>query len=287
VAGLLLAALAAATGPGCGPADAPPAPPAGPPLGHPGPSVAIPGTIGLWHMDETSQVALADSGPHGLTAYVGRDARPEFGRFRSGRRFTRSLESFAYVPYAPALDSPREFAVEAWVQPTEYALYEASVIVGRWTRNANQQSWLLGLAGERRSVPSVTRPSPGTLADLVGARPSGTLFFALQPVEAGPSRAYFTTERIPLGEWTHVAATYDGRIVRLYVGGRLEAQFANPGGIRTTDAPVLFGNLLDPQWISSVEGSVRLEGGIDLYPYYAFTGAIDEVRILGTRPLPR
>lgn len=243
-------------------------------------------TLALWRMDEATQPALVDSGPHGLTAYAGRDARPEFGRFRSARRFSRSLESFVYVPYAPVLDVAGAFSVEAWIQPSEYGLYEVTVIVGRWTRNANQQSWLLGLAGEHRVPLTATRSSLGALSDLIGARPSGTLVFAIQPADASQPRAYFSTGKVALGEWSHVAATYDGQVVRIYLNGRLDAQFASAGGIRPSDAPLFIGNLLDSQWISTVAGSVRLEGGLDEYPFHAFSGLIDEVRLSSLPRVP-
>ncbi|PIZ47810.1 hypothetical protein COY32_01100, partial [candidate division WWE3 bacterium CG_4_10_14_0_2_um_filter_41_14] len=65
-----------------------------------------------------------------------------------------------------------------------------------------------------------------------------------------------------VGQWVHVAATYDGNTVRNYIDGRLQNSVAQTGTISTiSTGPVTIGNYLVP-----TSG-------------YEFNGQIDDVRI--------
>ena len=64
---------------------------------------------------------------------------------------------------------------------------------------------------------------------------------------------------MPLDTWAHVAATYDGATLRLYVDGTLVASVAATGAIATST------------------GALRI-GGNTLWGEY-FQGLIDEVRV--------
>lgn len=46
----------------------------------------------------------------------------------------------------------------------------------------------------------------------------------------------------PLGQWTHVAATYDGKTMRIYVNGQESASMARPGVINPSDVNLILGN---------------------------------------------
>jgi hypothetical protein len=47
--------------------------------------------------------------------------------------------------------------------------------------------------------------------------------------------------RVDLGRWTHVVVTYDGMVMRTYVDGRRDKAVSLPGGIGTSDGPLLLG----------------------------------------------
>ena len=90
-------------------------------------------------------------------------------------------------------------------------------------------------------------------AGLVGVAPAGGGTFDNKTLHADGRRA------TPVNRWSHVALTYDGATLRLYVDGGEVSRRAITGTIRRTSSPL---------WI----------GGNHPYGEY-FSGVIDEVRI--------
>ncbi len=244
----------------------------------PGLPVADSVTVARWSMDEVVGDYASDSGPSHLEAALGADAGADFGRFRGARSFTASLESFLYVPYDPALESPNALTVEAWIRPAAYGTREDTPIACRWTPYAGEQSWLLGIVGSNPRGFSTLYPSPGDHIALTSIGQPARLVFAIQPEEASVPLSYISSDEIELRRWTHVAATFDGSIVRLYLDGRLDSQFALRGRIRPSRAPLLVGNYFDTRRLSDFGGRWRVGGG-DRVAYYAYEGLIDELRI--------
>ena len=235
-------------------------------------------TTALWRMDEVVGLVIADSGPYRLQGTAGVDTRSDYGRIGRARVFTSSVNSFVLVPYNPALETGEQITVEAWIDPDQIGTYEDTPIAGRWTPEALQTSWLLTITGKLSVGP--TGPGPGDHLSLVrqgfGA---GKVMFAFQPQEAGASRSFFSTRPVDLGRWTHVAATYDGLVVRIYLNGQLDAQYASPGRIRKSEAPLVIGNYFDPRLLTTFSGDLRMGPSVDPTPYYAFSGLIDELRV--------
>jgi hypothetical protein len=79
--------------------------------------------------------------------------------------------------------------------------------------------------------------------------------------------AWWGTQTIPLNTWTHVAVTYDGSQVKIYINGTFKEQFAVTGSIG-----------------SSAGEPLRLGVWRDLG--YRFNGIIDEVKILNVTLTP-
>lgn len=236
-------------------------------------------TVALWRMDQTGGVSVPDDGPFHLDGVAGPDVTTDFGRFNGARRFIQSLNSFVLVPENPMFDFESSFTIEAWVHLDDYGWYEATPIAAKWTPIANEQSWLFGIVGYKRTPPASPRFSPGYLnQEVSGGRP-GAVMLAIQPEEAGLTRAFFSNRQVEIGRWVHVAATYDGEVVRIYVNGQLDGQYATQGKVRPTPAPVMIGNMFDPRWLGSFGGDLRIEQAIDDTPYYSFTGLIDELRV--------
>ncbi|MGH7740634.1 MAG: LamG domain-containing protein [Candidatus Eiseniibacteriota bacterium] len=243
------------------------------------PPAADDATLGLWRMDELIGTQSPDAGRFALLGVAGIETRSDYGRFGRARVFTRSLDSFIEVPFNPAMDAAGAFTIEAWVRPNSYGLYEDTPIAARWTAQNADHSWIFSIVGNQLRPPLVPALSPGDHSALVGSVAAGTLYFAFQPAEAGVPRAYYSTRAIETARWTHVAASYDGQVVRLWIDGRLDSQYASLGRIRSTQAPLEIGNTIDPHVLSSFGGDLRASNGGDPTPYYAFDGLIDEVRL--------
>jgi hypothetical protein len=82
---------------------------------------------------------------------------------------------------------------------------------------------------------------------------------------AGPSLILLNTNTVPLNQWTHVAATYDGATMKVYFNGQLENQAAFPNGIYPGTNDLAIGATV---------------GGVPAGQYaYPFSGQIDEPAI--------
>ncbi|HEY3216793.1 MAG TPA: LamG domain-containing protein [Candidatus Eisenbacteria bacterium] len=235
-------------------------------------------TVALWHLDESSGTQVADAGPFRLDGTAGIATRVQFGRIDRARGFERSLDSFVYVPYDRALETPRAFTIEAWLRPRSFGPYEDTPIVGRWSLEANRQSWLFALAGRRLVSPTLP-PSPGLHLSLFPETPPGHLLFAFQPEAAGPPRGFASARPISLERWTHVAVTFDGEVLKFFLDGVLDAQYATADRIRATPAGLLVGNAFDPRNLTRFGGDLRLDPTGGAEPRYGFDGWIDELRI--------
>jgi len=235
-------------------------------------------TVAQWRFDEAAGTRCADAGPFRLDATAGPGTRSSYGRFASAREFTRVIDSFVYAPFNPTLDPPSGFTIEAWVMPRAFGQYEDTPIAARWTQEGNEQSWLLGIVGAKIKPPVARLPSPGYHDALVLGGRIGQVVFAFQPADASQPRAFTSSQRLVLERWTHVAVSFDGSVVRIFVDGRLDAQYATRGRIQASRAPLLIGNYFDPRRLTSFSGELRMEPG-DENPYYAFEGLIDELRI--------
>jgi hypothetical protein len=236
-------------------------------------------TVALWRMDEPGGFDSRDEGPFRLVARAGGDTGTDFGRFRGARTFNRSIESFLYVPFSTAFEIGPAITVEAWIEPLTYGNAELMPIVGRWSPIANEQSWLFGIVGLNLGARGGTAPSPGYLQELVELGTTGRLVFAIQPAEASRPTSYFSSQDVELGRWSHVAATFDGSEVRLYLDGRLDSQYALGSRMRASQAPLLVGNYFDTRWITDLGDRPTVGAGVDRNPNYAFEGRIDELRL--------
>lgn len=236
-------------------------------------------TVALWRFDEAAGVRCGDAGPFRLDATAGPGTRVSYGRFGSAREFTRVIDSFVYAPDNPVFDPRAGLTVEAWVLAHAFGQYEDTPIAARWTQEGSQQSWLFGIVGGKARPPAARLASPGFHDALVVGGQSGQLVFAFQPEDASPPRAFVSSQRLPLERWTHVAVSYDGQVVRFFIDGRLDAQYATLARIHASAAPLLVGNYFDTRRLTSFGGELRMQPGGDDNPYYAFEGLIDELRI--------
>ena len=188
--------------------------------GAPAPRVAL-------AFNEGSGDAAADSSGNGNTGVVLHGAAWTTGVFGGGMRFD-GVNADVQVPASDTTAIIAAFTFEAWVKPAVYAWGDL------WSRcpdNGVSTSYIINLA----------------LTNV------GTLYTA--PVLAGTDYPLFTTVALPLDVWSHVALTYDGARLRIYVDGLEVASRAAHGSLASTPEPMEIG-----QW---------------------FHGSLDEVRIYG------
>jgi len=123
--------------------------------------------------------------------------------------------SYAFAPTNASLELTSTLSLEVWVKPT-------------------LQNGFHGILS-KYSVQNET-------AYNIYLMPSGQLSFYLSETGVfSTSNRLLTTESIPLNQWTHVVATYDGVFKRIYVDGELDVTQARTGPIFDNDEPVRVG----------------------------------------------
>ncbi len=159
---------------------------------------------------------------------------------------------------ADQLDLPREaISVEAWVaieMPQRWG-----GIVGAVEDNGEfEKGWILGYDGEGMTFMISTEATNDGDGKLV----------TLRAPEAG----------YPFGQWVHVAATYDGEVARLFVGGAEQASSDEPGGsiVMAASARVAIGGYFD------TDEAFPHDGRIDSASIYARALTSEEIQALAS-----
>jgi hypothetical protein len=188
------------------------------------------GLVAAYGFEETTGTGVTDSSGRGNAGtLVGGTGRSATGRIGRGLTFD-GVNDYVNVPDANSLDLTTGMTLEAWVNPT-------------------------ALGATWRTL--ILKESPGYFRYALYAHNGAN----------GPSGHVFTTgdldaiaaSALPLNTWTHLATTYDGATVRLFVNGTQVATRAAPGTMAASTNPLkIGGNAIWAEW---------------------FRGAIDEVRV--------
>lgn len=192
--------------------------------------------VGLWLLDEGSGGVVKDSSGNGNDGVI-EDAEWTTGRFGSALKFDGETTRVV-IPSSDSLNVPEKITVEAWIYPTELHS-DINAIAQKWGDLSNRRQYQLGVIDV-----------------------DGTARFYVS--HAGSDHQRPIGEGVPANEWTHVAGTFDGQTIKVYVNGNFSAELASPG--------VLFQSDLD-FWIGGY-------GPDDEYTANRhFNGIIDEVRV--------
>ena len=136
------------------------------------------------------------------------------------------------IPDANSLDLTTGMTLEAWVRPT-------------------------ALGSSYRTA--IMKEQPGSMAYGLYANGSGTAEAPIGEVYINGYRDAVGTAQLPLNTWTHLATTYNGNVLALYVNGVQAGQLVIAGSmVASTGALKIGGNAIWGEW---------------------FQGEIDEVRI--------
>ena len=148
------------------------------------------------------------------------------------------VDDFVAIPNSPNLNLTQALSIDAWVKPSVANLYGG--IVEKTVNDHVNTQYMMDLEG-------------------------GVVFFRLIIVPGVDHRTVHSNSPIPVNEWTHVAGTWDGSLMRLFINGveQTETVAVTPP-LNSGNGPVRIGSLGDN--------------------VYHFAGLIDEVEIFN-RPL--
>ncbi|MHA3773494.1 LamG-like jellyroll fold domain-containing protein [Verrucomicrobiota bacterium sgz303538] len=187
------------------------------------------GLVAAYSFDEGSGSSAGDSSGNGYMGTVNGATWLPGGRFGSALSFN-GTGNWVTVTGVTNLRLSTGMTLEAWVNPSALSGWRTVI----FKENSGGLDYALYA---HDNVP----------------RPAGYINMGNGDISAPGSGA------LPLNSWTHLATTYDGTTLRLYVNGVLAGSRASGGAIRQSALPLRIGG-------NSVWGEY-------------FTGLIDEVRI--------
>ena len=159
------------------------------------------GPVAAYAFSDGAGTAALDSSGTDLTAdLIDGPSWTTSGRFGSALTFDGSNDGVR-LPASTLLDLDGSLTVSAWIRPT-------------------------AAHTERRLIVQTSGPDSNGLSLTSDGRPAFNAHFASgwNQIEG--------SEPVPVSAWTHLAATYDGTTVALYLNGVLVASGASSGAIR-------------------------------------------------------
>jgi chitodextrinase len=187
------------------------------------------GLVAAYSFDAGSGTTLADASGTGNTGTIAGATWSSAGKNGGALSFDGSGDMVT-VAGSPSLDVNAAVTLEAWVRPTT-------------------------LGGDWRTV--LVKERPGHLnyalyAHDGGPGPSGH-------VNVGGSDRFSAAPPVPANAWTHLATTYDGTSLKLYVNGVVATTLAVGGPIATATNPLrIGGNSVWGEWFSGLIDDVRV-----------------------------
>ena len=196
-------------------------------------SAAPSGLVAAYGFDEGTGTTTADRSGNGNTGTVSNTtwAGASAGKFGNALSFN-GTNAWVTVNSSSSLNLTTGMTAEAWVNPTALGNAWRTVLLKEQTGNLVYDLYANGSGGTK--VPSTE-------------------------VYVGGAKIVSAAASLATGTWTHLAATFDGSTLRLYVNGTQVSQLAVSGSIATSN------------------GALRI-GGNSIWGEY-FSGLIDEVRI--------
>ena len=189
------------------------------------------GLVASYSFDEGSGTTVSDASGNGNTGTISNATWTSSGKYGRALSFNGS-SARVNVPNSVSLQLATRMTLEAWVTPTTVTSAWRDVIY-KGTDNYYLEA-----------------------TSTQGGAPDGGGTFG------GASADAFGPSAVPANSWSHLAVTYDGAALRLYVNGNLVATQSKSGTIASSTSQLQI-------------------GGDGIYGQY-FSGLIDEVRIYNT-----
>jgi hypothetical protein len=198
------------------------------------------GLVAAYSFDEGSGTTVYDASGQGNNGTVSNATWSTTGKFGGDLTFSGATGSWVTIPRATSLDLQAAMTLEAWVYPTSLSSPDAG--------------WSAAIAKEHRNS------SNDTAYALFAAHGTGTAP-STEILVGGTERQASGSSVLPLNTWTFLAATYDNKALKLYIGGNLVTTVTLTNTITRTPDPLRIGG----DWAGKM-----------------FTGQIDNVRIYNT-----
>ena len=197
-----------------------------------------PSLIAYWTMDETGGATAHDTGaaPANDAALSG---SPTFGTGRIGNALSLDGSTqYGTVADEASLDITDAITIAAWVRPEKFATQD---LIAK-DINGSVDGYQLSLATTK------------------GDSSSQRAFVRFNQASNGDSIRLNATTMYPIdGTWMHVAATYDGATIKLYINGHLEGSLPWAGTIATNATALGIGAQSDDtRWFQGDLDDVRL-----------------------------
>ena len=176
------------------------------------------GLVGRWRMDEGSGGFVADDSPnalHGST--VGGPAWVSGVQGPWALSFTNGASMYVNVPNAAPLNFTSAITLAAWIRPTQMAT--ASIL--------NKATFASSVFGYELDLSTTGVPFVRLFNDTQA--PGGGRLNATIPYPTDGTT------------WMHVAATYDGATIKMYINGALNVTRASTSPLTTNTLPFVIG----------------------------------------------
>jgi hypothetical protein len=195
----------------------------------------IPELIAAYAFDEGSGSTVTDLSGNGRTGTIANATWVTAGKFGKALSFNGTNARIS-VPDAATLHLTTGMTLEAWVNPSAVTSAWRDVIY-----KGNDNYYLMATAAQN-GLPAAGGTFGGANVNLLG------------------------TSALPVNTWTHVASTFDGATLRLYVNGALVSSVAQTAALTSSTNPLEI-------------------GGDSIFGQF-FSGMIDEVRVYSVALAP-
>lgn len=211
-----------------------------------------PSGIAAWYQAETNthdHINSNDGTWAGTASYTNGEVNQAFN-------FNGS--SYITVPDSSTLHFTNAMSAEAWINLHSVNTgFSANEIVSKFGPfSANQNSWTMSVDSSRHpyfTVVSTNYTGGGTAT---------------------------STNAISLDQWVHIAGTYDGSVVKIYVNGQLSGATAYTEGIFHGTYPMSIGCTLDSFPNSLFHGQID---EVSLYNRALTDCEVESIYVVGTR----
>jgi hypothetical protein len=189
------------------------------------------GLVAAYGFNAGSGASAVDASGNGNTGTLANAAWTTAGHSGAALSFNGS-NAWVTVPDSASLDLTTGMTLEAWVRPTQL------------------DSWATAVLKETSGALVY-----GLYASSDTGQASGNVF----PVGQSADKFVRGTSATPVNVWTHLAATYDGATLRVYVNGMQQATLPVTGSLQTSSGPLrIGGNGVWSEWFAGQIDDVRV-----------------------------